>query len=60
MAEQFLFYCTKIQANTDKPSFVQYYTHQSEASMQQLCIDIKYLFIHVEGHYVLELTLLDI
>jgi len=60
MAEQGLLYCSKIQAKSDKRKFVQYYTQQSDAPMQQLCMDIKYLHIHGAGRNALLLTVLDV
>jgi len=47
MAEQGLLYCSKIQSKADKRKFVQYYTQQAEAPMQQLCMDIKIGRAHV-------------
>lgn len=60
MAEQGLLYCSKIQAKTGKRKFVQYYTQQAEAPMQQLCMDIKYVYIHGAGRNALVLTVLDV
>ena len=60
MAEQGLLYCIKIQSKVDKRKFVQYYTQQAEAPMQQLCKDIKYLYIHCVGRNALVLTVLDV
>jgi transposase InsO family protein len=60
MAEQGLLYCSKIQSKTDKRKFVKYYTQQAEAPMQQLCMDIKYLYIHGAGRNALVLTVLDV
>ena len=60
MAEQGLLYCSKIQAKADKRRFVQYYTQQADAPMQQLCMDIKYLHIHGARRNALLLTVLDV
>ncbi len=60
MAEQGLLYCSKIQAKADKRKFVQYYTQEADAPMQQLCMDIKYLHIHGAGRNALLLTVLDV
>lgn len=60
MAEQGLLYCSKIQSKADKRKFVQYYTQQAEAPMQQLCMDMKYLYIHGAGRNALVLTVLDV
>ena len=49
MAEQGLLYCSKIQAKADKRKFVQYYTQQADAPMQQLCKDIRYEFESLFG-----------
>ena len=38
--------------------FVQYYTQQSDAPMQQLCMDIKYLHIHGAGRNALLLIVI--
>jgi transposase InsO family protein len=60
MTELGTLYCSKIEAKPDKRKFVQYYTQQAEAPMQQLCIDIKYLYIHGAGRNALVLTVLDV
>lgn len=60
MAEQGLLYCSKIHSKTDKCKFVQYYTQQAEAPMQQLCMDIKYLYIYGAGRNALVLTVLGV
>ena len=60
MAEQGLLYCSKIQSKANKRKFVQYYTQQADAPMQQLCMDIKYLHIHGAGRNALLLTVLDV
>jgi len=60
MAEQGLLYCSKIQTKSDKRKFVQYYTQQADAPMQQLCMDIKYLHIHGASRNALVLTVLDV
>jgi transposase InsO family protein len=60
MAEQGLLYCSKIHSKADKRKFMQYYTQQAEAPMQQLCMAIKYLYIHGAGRNALVLTVLDV
>jgi transposase InsO family protein len=60
MAEQGLLYCSKIESKSDKRKYVQYYTQQADAPMQQLCMDIKYLYIHGASRNALLLTVLDV
>ncbi len=60
MSEQGLLYCSKIQSKVENRKFVQYYTQQADAPMQQLCMDIKYLYIHGVGRNALVLTVLDV
>lgn len=60
MKENGLLYNSKIALRTEKRSFVKYYTQQSEAPMDQLCMDIKYLHIHGNGRNALLLTVLDV
>lgn len=60
MEEQGLLYCSKIETKSANRKFVQYYTQQADAPMQQLCMDIKYLYIHGAGRNALVLTVLDV
>ncbi|MCM5530532.1 IS3 family transposase [Parasegetibacter sp. NRK P23] len=60
MGEQGLLYNSKIQVHSANRKFVQYYTQQADAPMQQLCMDIKYLYIHGAGRNALLLTVLDV
>jgi putative transposase len=60
MAEQGLLYCSKIESKADKRKFVQYYTQEAQAPMQQLCMDIKYFYIHGVDRNALVLTVLDV
>jgi len=60
MQEQGLLYCSKIETKSANRKFVQYYTQQADAPMQQICMDIKYLYIHGAGRNALVLTVLDV
>jgi putative transposase len=60
MSESGLLYSSKIAAKTTNRQFVQFYTQQPDAPMKQLCMDIKYLYIHGEKRNALLLTVLDV
>ena len=60
MTESSLLYSSKIGAKSINRKFVQYYTQQADAPMQQLCMDIKYVYIHGAGRNALLLTVLDV
>lgn len=53
-----LLYNSKISSKSSNRKFVQYYTQQADAPMQQLYMDIKYLYIHGAGRNALLLTVL--
>jgi transposase InsO family protein len=55
-----LLYSSKIGYKSGNRKFVQFYTQQASAPMQQLCMDIKYLYIHGAGRNALLLTVLDV
>lgn len=55
-----LLYSSKIGYKSSNRKFVQFYTQQASAPMQQLCMDIKYLYIHGAGRNALLLTVLDV
>ncbi|MBU7570997.1 MAG: IS3 family transposase [Flavobacterium sp.] len=55
-----LLYSSKIGYKSSNRKYVQYYTQQADAPMQQLCMDIKYLYIHGAGRNALLLTVLDV
>ena len=60
MAMQGLLFCSKIHAKADKRRFVQYYTQQADAPLQQLCMDIKFLHIHGARRNALLISVLDV
>jgi len=60
MTECGLLYNSKIGSKSSNRKFVQFYTQQADAPMQQLCMDIKYLYIHGSGRNALLLTVLDV
>ncbi|MFD2527764.1 transposase [Flavihumibacter stibioxidans] len=60
MTESCLLYSSKITGKSTNRKFVQFYTQQADAPMQQLCMDIKYLYIHGAGRNALLLTVLDV
>jgi putative transposase len=60
MAEQGLLCRSKIKAKADKRKFVQYYTQEADAPIQQLYMDIKYLHTQGAGRNALLLTVLDV
>lgn len=60
MSEHGLLYNSKIAVKSENRKFVQYYTQNPEAPMQELCMDIKYVHIHGSGRNALLLTVLDV
>lgn len=60
MSENGLLYNSNISVKAENRKFVQYYTQQAEAPMQELCMDIKYVHIHGSGRNALLLTVLDV
>ena len=60
MTESGLLYNSKIAVKSTNRQFVQFYTQQPDAPMKQLCMDIKYLYIHGSGRNPLPLTVLDV
>ena len=60
MSQNGLLYNSKISVKAENRKFVQYYTQQAEAPMQELCMDIKYVHIHGSGRNALLLTVLDV
>ena len=60
MTEHGLLYCSKIQSKADKRKFVQNYTQQAEAPMQQLYMDIKYRYVNGVCRDELVMMVLDV
>ena len=60
MTESGLLYNSKIAVKATNRQFVQFYTQQPDAPMKQLCMDIKYLYIHGSGRNALLLAVLDV
>lgn len=51
---------TVIKAQGEKRRFVQWRVQKPQAPMEQLCMDIKYIYIHGERRNALLLTVMDV
>jgi transposase InsO family protein len=60
MKEQHLLCGTVIRSSGEKRQFVSFRVQQPVRPMEQLCMDIKYVYIHGEKRNALLLTILDV
>jgi putative transposase len=60
MTESNLLCNSKIASRSHGRRYVQYYTQPQDAPLKQICMDIKYLYIHGAGRNALMLTVLDV